>query len=188
MNILIFNLNLYGEWPCGLVNEYLAKVYTLYGIVLPTSEKNTVSWFIHVSYPLQHSTQFAIHTWKHRQASTQFIEVHPSQFNWFLKEIHLRPLRNQIFTWILSITPPLFHFSPPVFIRLTLFLFHCQALYYLVMIKTFWTLNCIQASLYTGRLEKIYIFSPPPSQVEKNKKPGELYHRETNSLCHFTAE
>ena len=37
MNILIFNLNLYGEWPCGLVNKYLAKVYTLYGIVPPTT-------------------------------------------------------------------------------------------------------------------------------------------------------
>ena len=36
MNVLIFNLNLYGEWPCGLVNKYLAKVYTLYGIVPPT--------------------------------------------------------------------------------------------------------------------------------------------------------
>ena len=36
MNILIFNLNPYGKWPCGLVNKYLAKVYALYGIVPPT--------------------------------------------------------------------------------------------------------------------------------------------------------
>ena len=76
--------------------------------------------------------------------------------------------------------PLLSHFSPPVFIRSTSFLFCCQALYYLVMIKTLRILIYSWVSLYIGRLEKIYVFFPPPSQVEKNKCTGELYHKIMN--------
>ena len=76
--------------------------------------------------------------------------------------------------------PLLFYFSPPVFIGLTSFLFHHQALYRLITFETLRILIYSQVFLYTGRLKKIDIFSPPPSQVEKNKCTGELYHKITN--------
>ena len=48
-----------------------------------------------------------------------------------------------------------------------MFLFCHQALYLLIMSETLLILIYSQASLYTGRLEKIHVFSPTPSQAEK---------------------
>ena len=97
---------------------------------------------------------------------------------WVFEKNPPQAIENSYFYSCFDNSPLLFYFSPPVFIGLTSFLFHHQAPYHLITFETLLILIYSWAFLYTGRLEKIDVFFPPPSQGEKNKFTGDLYHKE----------